>query len=239
MRSRYFITHLRDVESISDPGDEARPERRRRGSRTRGDRVDPSSRCWLPGVDKRTVVANRNEAHAQAGNPGCAVEDLCKTTIRSGLITRAIFRFWIFGLAVGHNSSTRRDADTAGESKEHQKGRSLAERAVCVGVQFGCSLSIWELPLAAGLEGPKHRLAEKLDRSESASQRILAVFDTYIDSATASGHRGCVFLNAAAEIPGRDHPARAVVGSHKDSVRGFLVDQAEELGTPDPQQLGE
>lgn len=85
----------------------------------------------------------------------------------------------------------------------------------------------------------EHRLAEKLDRSESASQRILAVFDTYIDSATEPGHRGCVFLNAAAEIPGRDHPARAVVGSHKDSVRDFLVDQAEELGTPDPQQLGE
>jgi AcrR family transcriptional regulator len=85
----------------------------------------------------------------------------------------------------------------------------------------------------------EHRLAEKLNRSESASQRVLAVFDAYIDSATEPGHRGCVFLNAVAEIPGSDHPARAVVESHKDSVRDFLVGQAEELGTPDPQQLGE
>lgn len=85
----------------------------------------------------------------------------------------------------------------------------------------------------------ERRLAKKLEQSDSASQRILAVFDTYLDTAAEPGHRGCVFLNAAAEIPAPDHPARPIVRSHKDSVREFLVDQARELGAPDPEVLGE
>jgi AcrR family transcriptional regulator len=83
------------------------------------------------------------------------------------------------------------------------------------------------------------RLAKRLEHSESATERILAVFDAYLDSATEPEHRGCVFLNAAAEIPSPDHPARTVVRSHKDSVRDFLIREAEELGTDDPEGLGE
>jgi AcrR family transcriptional regulator len=85
----------------------------------------------------------------------------------------------------------------------------------------------------------ERRLAKKLERSDSASQRILAVFDTYLDSATEPRHRGCVFLNAAAEIPSPEHPARPVVRAHKDSVRDFLIEQARELGAVDPGGLGE
>lgn len=88
-------------------------------------------------------------------------------------------------------------------------------------------------------ENWERRLAGRVDRAESASDRILAVFDAYLDSATEPGHRGCAFLNAAAEIPAAEHPARAVVLSHKDSVREFLVDQAREAGAPKPEELGE
>lgn len=85
----------------------------------------------------------------------------------------------------------------------------------------------------------ERRLSQRLAQSKSATDEILAVFDTYIDSATEPGHRGCVFLNAAAEIPGSEHPARPVVRSHKDSVRDFLVERAEALGAANAAELGE
>lgn len=85
----------------------------------------------------------------------------------------------------------------------------------------------------------ERRLAQRLERADSATERILAVFDAYLDTATEPGHRGCVFLNAAAEIPAAEHPARPVVSSHKDSVRDFLVEQADEMGVDDPAGVGE
>lgn len=88
-------------------------------------------------------------------------------------------------------------------------------------------------------ENWEQNLASRLDRAESGTDRILAVFDAYLDSATEPGHRGCVFLNAAAEIPAAEHPARAVVLSHKKSVRQFLVEQAREYGAQEPEELGE
>lgn len=88
-------------------------------------------------------------------------------------------------------------------------------------------------------ENWEQRLAGRLDRAKSATDRILAVFDAYLDSATEPGHRGCAFLNAAAEIPSAQHPARAVVLSHKQGVREFLIEQANEYGADKPEELGE
>ena len=64
----------------------------------------------------------------------------------------------------------------------------------------------------------------------TAQERVLAVFDAYIDHATAaydSGFRGCGLLNAAAEL-GSDDPGRAAVRRHKEQVERLL---AEHLGT--------
>lgn len=88
-------------------------------------------------------------------------------------------------------------------------------------------------------ENWEERLAVRLEGAESATDRILAVFDAYLDSATEPGHRGCAFLNAAAEIPAVEHPARAVIVTHKHGVRDFLVEQARELGAAQPEELGE
>lgn len=72
----------------------------------------------------------------------------------------------------------------------------------------------------------EHRLEAHLERADSPKQRLLATFDAYLESASEPGHRGCAFLNAAAEVPQEGHPARAVVRSHKDSVRELLREQA-------------
>lgn len=58
----------------------------------------------------------------------------------------------------------------------------------------------------------------------TARDKVLAVFDAYIDHADgayARGFRGCGLLNAAAELPS-DDPGRAVVRAHKEQVEQIL-----------------
>lgn len=85
----------------------------------------------------------------------------------------------------------------------------------------------------------ERRLNEKLAAADEPVDRILAVFDTYLDSAREPRHRGCVFVNAAAEIPSSTHPAHGVVRAHKASVRDFLAEEAESLGVGDSMELAE
>ena len=70
----------------------------------------------------------------------------------------------------------------------------------------------------------------RLGEASTPQERVLAVFDAYLDHAGLAydhGFRGCGLLNAAAELPAGD-PGRAVVRRHKDQVEDLLV---EHLGT--------
>jgi hypothetical protein len=51
--------------------------------------------------------------------------------------------------------------------------------------------------------------------------------------------RGCGFVNAAAELPHADHPARVVVMEQKTWLRGFLAELAAEGGAENPKDLAE
>ena len=66
-----------------------------------------------------------------------------------------------------------------------------------------------------------HELEETISRTQSP--RALAFFDVYAKD-NGDGHRGCAFLNAAAELP-EDHPALDVIRYHKHSI----CDRLEEL----------
>lgn len=77
-----------------------------------------------------------------------------------------------------------------------------------------------------------------LARSAAASspaERVLAVFDAYLDHAAAAydhGFRGCGLLNAAAEL-GTDDPARAAVRRHKEEVEVILAERLAEAAGPE------
>jgi AcrR family transcriptional regulator len=61
---------------------------------------------------------------------------------------------------------------------------------------------------------------ERLKHARTPQERILAVFDSYLDHAAGAyerGFRGCGLLNAAAELPVGD-PGRALVASQKEEV---------------------
>lgn len=71
-------------------------------------------------------------------------------------------------------------------------------------------------------------------RAEAAAgpaDRVLAVFDAYLDHANAAyehGFRGCGLLNAAAELPA-GNAGRAAVRRHKEEVEGLLAQHMGEL----------
>lgn len=54
---------------------------------------------------------------------------------------------------------------------------------------------------------------------------------------TAEGYRGCRFVNAAAEIPDRRHPARAVASEHKRAVLQLISGRTAQLAVADPAGL--
>ncbi|GGV54861.1 hypothetical protein GCM10010261_38150 [Streptomyces pilosus] len=81
------------------------------------------------------------------------------------------------------------------------------------------------------------RYRSRLEGSDDPRDGVLAVFDTYIDSAEAvreDAFRGCGLLNAAAELPVGDE-GRTRVRRHKEEVERLIAAHVDALlpGRPD------
>jgi AcrR family transcriptional regulator len=76
-------------------------------------------------------------------------------------------------------------------------------------------------------------------RGGSAKERLLSTFDVLGEWMEHENYRGCGFVNAAAEFPDGDHPARAVVLEQKRWMRGYLAELATEAGAEDSEDLAE
>jgi AcrR family transcriptional regulator len=69
-----------------------------------------------------------------------------------------------------------------------------------------------------------------------ARDRLVGLFDALTSACRRPGYRGCAFLNTAAEsTPGGRVHERTV--RHKDEVRAWVTDLAEEAGATDPAGL--
>lgn len=82
---------------------------------------------------------------------------------------------------------------------------------------------------------------DRLDRSGSPRERVLAVLDAYLDHAEAAyarGFRGCGLLNAAAELPA-DSVGPEAVREYKEQVEAILTDHLAEAGCTDPAGMAE
>lgn len=74
-------------------------------------------------------------------------------------------------------------------------------------------------------------LEERLKTASTPKERILAVFDSYVDHAACAyewGFRGCGLLNAAAELPIGD-PGRASVAAQKDEVEELFKEHLHDM----------
>lgn len=81
----------------------------------------------------------------------------------------------------------------------------------------------------------------RLRTAVTPRDRILAVFDSYLDHAAfdyQKGFRGCGLYNAAAELPMGD-PGRAAVATQKEEAERFIRDALEELLPRDPTRAAE
>lgn len=85
----------------------------------------------------------------------------------------------------------------------------------------------------------RRRLAAELERHTDPEDRLLAVFDAYEASAGREAFRGCGFVNAAAELADRAHPAFEVVRAHKHGVVAVLARLAAEAELARPDELAE
>jgi AcrR family transcriptional regulator len=71
----------------------------------------------------------------------------------------------------------------------------------------------------------------RVDGAAGPRERVLAVFDAYVDHARFAyehGFRGCGLLNAAAELPAGS-PGRLAVRRHKEEVEALLAGHLGEL----------
>jgi AcrR family transcriptional regulator len=76
-------------------------------------------------------------------------------------------------------------------------------------------------------------------RGGSATERLLSTFDVLGEWMERENYRGCGFVNAAAEFPDADHPAREVVLEQKRWMCSYLAELATEAGAEDPEDLAE
>src|ERR687889_1264803 len=76
-------------------------------------------------------------------------------------------------------------------------------------------------------------------RGGTAGERLLSTFDALEEWMERENPRGCGFVNAAAELPHADHPARVVVMEQKIWMRGYLAELAAEGGADNPEDLAE
>lgn len=81
-------------------------------------------------------------------------------------------------------------------------------------------------------------LTDHVERcAESSADRLPAVFDALAAWMRRENPRGCVFVNALAELPDAGHPGRAVITAQKTWLLGYLTELAEQAGADDPATL--
>ena len=101
-----------------------------------------------------------------------------------------------------------------------------------------------EALVVAWLQQPETRWLDRVFievevRTQSPADRLLTFFDVLGERIALDDFRGCVYMNAAAEIPQRDHPARQVIREYMDEIRAWLRRTAREAGLARPDEHAE
>ena len=105
--------------------------------------------------------------------------------------------------------------------------------------QFGSKDQLVTEYLRARDERWQEALEELSARHADPQARLLAVFDAYGAWLVDDAFRGCAFINAAAELPDVDHPARTMIGEHKMALLEQLARLAADAGYDRPKPLAE
>ena len=98
--------------------------------------------------------------------------------------------------------------------------------------------------VAAALRDRHERWMRRWERHIAAAStpadRLLAIFDALEEWAQEEGaERGCAFVDAAAELSDREHPAWREIDAHKQQLRARLVELGEAAEQDDPDHLAD
>ncbi|MFC6083487.1 TetR/AcrR family transcriptional regulator [Sphaerisporangium aureirubrum] len=77
------------------------------------------------------------------------------------------------------------------------------------------------------------------DDGTAPRDRILSVFATLRAHSTEPDFRGCLFLNATAELSDLHHPARPITLEYKLRLHAFFARQATLMNAPAPESLAD
>lgn len=76
-------------------------------------------------------------------------------------------------------------------------------------------------------------VAERVDATDGAREKLLAIFDYLVDWCAEDSFRGCGFVNAVAEVgAGTPHVAE-IARQHKESFGRFVAELVRDAGGPD------
>jgi AcrR family transcriptional regulator len=141
---------------------------------------------------------------------------------RGKLIRAAAELFYRDGTAVGVDELAAR----AGVSK------------VSLYRHFGSKEGLLEAVLRERSAAVVAWLRQAADAPSDPAERVLAVFDALRGWYGEQGFRGCGIVNAAAENPAPDGPARRVARDHLAGHRELLTTLAADAGAADPELAG-
>jgi AcrR family transcriptional regulator len=73
--------------------------------------------------------------------------------------------------------------------------------------------------------------------ADDPAGQLLAMFEVIGKRAAKPDFRGCEFVNAAADLPDRRHPARTVASHHKHALLDLIAQRVAQLDVADPDRL--
>jgi AcrR family transcriptional regulator len=156
------------------------------------------------------------------GMPVARGETIDVGRTRGKLVRAAAELFYRDGTAVGVDDLAAR----AGVSK------------VSIYRHFGSKDGLLEAVLRERSSAVVAWLRTAADAPSDPVERVLAVFDALRGWYGEQGFRGCGIVNAAAENPAPDGPARRVAREHLARHRELLTALAADAGAADPQLAG-
>ena len=95
----------------------------------------------------------------------------------------------------------------------------------------------WLGRLTKDYGGVFDRLAS--EHGDSPRQQLLGFVDFIVQDLDRSGYRGCPFTNTLAELPDADHPARALIETHKQRQFLRLATLCRQMELSKPKQVAE
>lgn len=81
----------------------------------------------------------------------------------------------------------------------------------------------------------RDRLRGGLAANNSATERVLGIFDSLRDWFATSSFRGCAFVNATVELADPQHPAHTAVLEYKTNTREWVAELVTDCGVADSQ----